>query len=58
VPTRLGNVVRQTSNAYRLRVSGLAAIGAAVFSRADGNHCRPSDQKGPPQLATPRASIA
>jgi hypothetical protein len=34
IPTRLGTVTRQTSNAYKLVLSGLAAIDAAVFRRA------------------------
>ena len=43
VPTGLGVMVRQTSNAYRIALSGLAAIGSAMFSRgADGNNSTPS----------------
>ena len=33
VPSRLGTITRQTSNAYRVALQGLAAIGAGVFSR-------------------------
>jgi hypothetical protein len=52
VPTRLGTVTRQTSNAYRLMLSGLAAIGArALPGRADRNNYRPS------QLTTVLSSI-
>jgi hypothetical protein len=40
---RLGVVARQTSNAYKIALSGLASIGAAVFSRgSDRNNCQPS----------------
>jgi hypothetical protein len=52
VATRLGSVSRQTSNAYVLVLKGLAAIGVAIFSKTDGNHCSPSDQKPPPQPIT------
>jgi Helix-turn-helix domain len=38
IPTRLGTVTRQTSNAYRIALQGLAAIGAAVFSQRPGRH--------------------
>jgi len=34
IATRLGTMVRQTSNAYRIALSGLASIAAAIFSRA------------------------
>ena len=41
--TRLGTIVRQTSNAYALALCGLAAIGAGVIGkRADGHNCNPS----------------
>lgn len=42
-PGRLGAKVRQASNAYSVALSGLAAIGAAIFSGASGNKCRPSE---------------
>jgi hypothetical protein len=43
IPSRLGSITRQTSNAYRIALQGLAAIGAGVFSRgADRNNCSPS----------------
>jgi len=43
MPSRLGSITRQTSNAYRIALQGLAAIGAGVFSRgADRNNCSPS----------------
>jgi hypothetical protein len=39
----LGMMVRQTSNAYRLMLLGLASIGAAMFSRgAERNNYSPS----------------
>ena len=47
VPTGLGMMVRQTSNAYRIALSGLAAIGSAMFSRgAERNHSTPSRVMG------------
>ena len=49
VQTRLGSVVRQTSNAYRIALEGLAAIGARVLpGRAGGHHSDPS-QLDPPR---------
>jgi hypothetical protein len=43
IPSRLGSITRQTSNAYRIVLQGLAAIGVGVFSRgADRNNCSPS----------------
>ena len=43
VQTGLGTMVRQTSNAYRIALSGLASIGAAVFSReSNRNNSQPS----------------
>jgi Helix-turn-helix domain len=43
VPGQLGTIVRQTSNAYRLALSGLAAIGAGILGNGAGGHnCRPS----------------
>jgi len=43
VPTRLGTVTRQTSNAYMIALKGLAAIGAAVLpGRANRNNSSPS----------------
>jgi hypothetical protein len=43
VPSRLGNMVRQTSNSYRLVLQGLAAIGAGILSNGPNRHnCRPS----------------
>ena len=58
VQTGLGVMVRQTSNAYRLALSGLASIGARMFSRnPDGNNIKPSRSKVTPDapfhLATP-----
>lgn len=51
--TRLGSIVRQTSNAYALMLKGLAAIGAGMLGRkADGNNCRPS------RLHTPVPSMS
>ena len=48
VVTRLGTMVRQASNAYRLKLSGLAAIGTAIFSRrAECNNTPPSPPQGP-----------
>ncbi len=41
-PGRLGARVVQASNAYKLALSGLAAIGARVFSGSDGNKNHPS----------------
>jgi hypothetical protein len=35
IPSRLGTIIRQTSNAYRIALQGLAAIGADVFSRVE-----------------------
>jgi len=58
IPSQLGTIVRQTSNAYKLALSGLAAIGAGIFgSRAGRNNCRPSPFTPGPimQLATERA---
>jgi hypothetical protein len=47
IATRLGTMVRQTSNAYRIALSGLASIGAAIFSRGpDRNNCAPSRSMG------------
>jgi hypothetical protein len=49
IPSQLGTIVRQTSNAYKLAISGLAAIGAGIFSRgADRNNSRPSPITTPP----------
>ena len=46
-PDRLGTVTRQTSNAYRLVLSGLAAIGAARASWwGQRNNYRPSQLTG------------
>jgi hypothetical protein len=43
MPTRLGTVTRQTSNAYRLVLHGLAAIGARVLPGSpDRNNYTPS----------------
>ena len=43
IPTVLGQVVRQTSNAYRLGLERLATIGAGVFGKkTDRNNCRAS----------------
>jgi hypothetical protein len=43
IPTRLGTITRQTSNAYRIALQGLAVIGAGMFSRgANCNNSRPS----------------
>jgi hypothetical protein len=43
IATRLGSIVRQTSNAYRIALQGLAAIGSGVLSRGtDRNNCNPS----------------
>jgi hypothetical protein len=43
MPTRLGTVTRQTSNAYRLVMHGLAAIGARVLlGSPDRNNYNPS----------------
>jgi hypothetical protein len=43
MPTRLGTVTRQTSNAYRLVLHGLAAIGTRVLpGKADRNNYNPS----------------
>lgn len=42
VDTRLGRVVQQASNGYRASLTGLARLGAAVFSGADRNQCDPS----------------
>jgi len=43
VPTRLGTMARQTSNAYRLGLCKLAAIGAGILGKAaNGHNCRPS----------------
>ena len=58
IPTRLGSVTRQTSNAYVIALKGLSAIGAAIFGRkADRNHCLPSRLDGArladSDLATP-----
>ena len=51
--TRLGSVVRQTSNAYELVLSGLAAIGAGILGRRpNGHNCRPS-RLHPPSHANP-----
>jgi hypothetical protein len=48
VATRLGVAVRQTSNAYRIALSGLAALGSRVFSqRAARNNCAPSPLRVP-----------
>jgi Helix-turn-helix domain len=47
--TGLGTVVRQTSNAYRLALHGLAALGAGILGReTDRNQCRPSPITVPP----------
>ena len=55
VPTALGVMVRQTSNGYKLMLSGLSAIGASVFSRgAKRNHSAPSSS----QRTTPRYNAA
>lgn len=53
VPSRLGPITRQDSNSYRLLLRGLAAIGAAVFSRRDGNYCQPSSQSPPVPSSSP-----
>jgi hypothetical protein len=46
---QLGTLVRQTSNAYRLAVSGLAALGAGILGKGAGGHnCRPSPITPPP----------
>ena len=51
--TRLGSVVRQTSNAYELVLSGLAAIGAGILGRTpNGHNSRPS-RLHPPSHANP-----
>jgi hypothetical protein len=43
MPTSLGVMVRQTSNAYCIALSGLTSIGAAVFScGSDRNNSQPS----------------
>lgn len=43
IPSQLGTIVRQTSNAYKLALSGLAVIGAGILGNgADRNNCRPS----------------
>jgi Helix-turn-helix domain len=43
IQTRLGTVTRQTSNAYRLALQGLAAIGAGMLpGRAERNNSSPS----------------
>ena len=43
ITTRLGAVVRQTSNSYALVLRGLAAFGAGILGRrADGNNSHPS----------------
>jgi hypothetical protein len=48
LPTRLGVVVRQTSNAYRIGLQGLAAIGAVILGRgSDRNNTAPSPSKVP-----------
>lgn len=42
-PSRLGSVVSQASNAYRIGLRGLANIGAAIFSRRpESNNTTPS----------------
>ena len=47
--TQLGMMVRQTSNAYRLALSGLAALGAGILGKEAGGHnCRPSPITSPP----------
>ena len=61
IPSQLGTIVRQTSNAYKLALSGLAAIGAGIFGNgADRNNCRPSKLTPAPimQLAIERAVSA
>jgi hypothetical protein len=46
IPTRLGTVTRQTSNAYRIALQGLAAIGAAVLpGGSERNNYSPSPIK-------------
>jgi hypothetical protein len=46
---------RQASNAYRIALSGLASIGAAIFSRdRDGNNCHPSRSTDQPMPILPR----
>jgi hypothetical protein len=44
-----GSIPRQTSNAYQIELSGLSAIGFAIFGRMVGerNNCRPSPSTGP-----------
>jgi hypothetical protein len=53
--TRLGTMVRQTSNAYRLVLCGLAAIGAGVIGKgAVRNNCNPSlSETRPPRAPSP-----
>ena len=47
VPSRLGTITRQTSNAYQLVLSGLAAIGAGVLpGGAERNNYSPSPFTG------------
>jgi hypothetical protein len=59
--TVLGTIVRQTSNAYKVVLSGLAAIGAGILNGgADRNNCRPSRITTRPimQLAIERSESA
>jgi len=44
IPTRLGTITQQTSNAYRIALRGLSAIGAGVLPgwKADRNNSSPS----------------
>ena len=59
--TGLGTMVRQTSNAYKLALSGLAAIGAGILGKAaTGHNCRPSRFTPRPimQLAIKKAESA
>jgi Helix-turn-helix domain len=55
--TTLGTIVRQSSNAYKLALSGLAAIGAGILGNGAGrNNCGPSQLTVAPimQLARER----
>jgi hypothetical protein len=55
--SRLGVVVRQTSNAYRLALSGLAAISAAMLrGGSERNNCRPS-RVYPPRPSSPQLTF-
>ena len=52
VPSRLGSIVRQTSNAYAIALSGLASIAAGMLGNRPGRHnCRPSQlHQTPPSV--------